>query len=104
MGMSGKEEKNFLSVVRRKRFTWIVSALLLTGYLSTASALTLYVDPETNQVYTTPGENRVKLGDFEPVKKAEKAPAEKTPTEEETRVLETRIDQKMEELKAMEAR
>ncbi|SFK26757.1 Phosphate-selective porin [Nitrosomonas aestuarii] len=104
MGISGKEEKEFLPVVRQKRFAWIVSTILLAGYLSTASALTLYVDPETNQVYTTPGENRIKLGDFEPVKKAENMPAGKKPTEEEARVLETRIDQKMEELKAMEAR
>ncbi|MCW5602792.1 hypothetical protein [Nitrosomonas sp.] len=37
----------------------------------TAATLILYVDVETNQVYTTPGKNRVKLGEFEQVKRDE---------------------------------
>lgn len=104
MGLSGEKREKRLSGVRQKSYGLVVAVLLLISSTHALSTLTLYVDPETNQVYTTPGENRVKLGDFEPVKKAEKAPAEQSTTQEDARVLETRIDQKMEELKALETR
>lgn len=97
--MSGEKRNKFLLNSRQKCFTLLVFALLLLSFQSFAAALTLYVDPKTNQVYTTPGENRIKLGDFEPVKEVKKAPAE-----EEAKAIETRVDQKIEELKALEAR
>ncbi len=74
-------------------------ATLLSSTVLSAHALTLYVDPVTNQVYTTPGENRVELGKFKQVDQAEV-----TQSPEETQAVEYKIDQKMEELKAMETR
>jgi len=44
-----------------------VSALLGGGLVTPAQALQLYVDSKTSQVFTSPGPNRVKLGDFEQV-------------------------------------
>ena len=92
----------------RLSVTGIVSLSLLFATMPVMSTLTLYVDPETNQVYTTPGENRVKLGDFEPVSKAAKTEpvnqAKQAPSDTETRELEARIERKMEELQAMETR
>ena len=32
-----------------------------------AQLLTVYIDPETKQIYSGPGPNRVKIGDFQPV-------------------------------------
>ena len=40
----------------------ILTALALTA--TTASALTLYQDPATGQVFTKGGEGRVEMGDF----------------------------------------
>ncbi|MCP5275137.1 MAG: porin [Burkholderiales bacterium] len=108
MRLFGEKRKKYLPEFGQRintlSYGFIAAALLLISATQVQSALTLYVDPETNQVYTTPGKNRVKLGDFEPVKQAEKAHAEQSAAKEDSRVLETRIDQKMEELKAMEAR
>ena len=44
-----------------------VTALLGGSMLTPAQALQLYVDSKTSQVFTTPGPNRIKLGDFEQV-------------------------------------
>lgn len=44
-----------------------VSALLGGGMITPAQALQLYVDSKTSQVFTTPGPNRIKLGEFEQV-------------------------------------
>lgn len=40
-----------------------LAAAMISGVAS-ADALTLYSDPKTGQVYTTPGEGRVEMGDF----------------------------------------
>lgn len=40
-----------------------IAAMVVSGVAS-ADALTLYSDPKTGQVYTTPGEGRVEMGDF----------------------------------------
>lgn len=40
-----------------------LAAVVISGVAS-ADALTLYSDPKTGQVYTTPGEGRVEMGDF----------------------------------------
>jgi hypothetical protein len=100
MTISGKREKLILPRVNRFfHAAAVISVLLLTGAMPAISALTLYVDPETNQVYTTPGENRIKLGDFEPVKTAEKAVLE-----EKSHGAEARTDQQAPEHQAAEAR
>lgn len=96
-----------------KLYAGIVLVFLSIIAMPAMSTLTLYVDPETNQVYTTPGENRVKLGDFQPVNQnaandpaASSAAAQQASVaaEETARAREVRIDQKMQELEAMEAR
>lgn len=44
----------------------VLATWLLTGaFASSAYAMDLYVDPETQQLYAAPGNNRVKLGTFE---------------------------------------
>lgn len=40
-----------------------LAAVVMSGVVS-ANTLTLYTDPKTGQVYTTPGEGRVEMGDF----------------------------------------
>lgn len=40
-----------------------LAAAMISG-IASADALTLYSDPKTGQVYTTPGEGRVEMGDF----------------------------------------
>lgn len=40
-----------------------LAAVVMSGVVS-ADTLTLYTDPKTGQVYTTPGEGRVEMGDF----------------------------------------
>lgn len=40
-----------------------LAAVMISG-IASADALTLYSDPKTGQVYTTPGEGRVEMGDF----------------------------------------
>lgn len=77
-----------------------IIALSLFGSLTIpAHALVLYVDPETEQVYTSPGKNRVKLGKFKQVDKEKK---EQSPTE--LNVLNKELDHKLIELKAVEKR
>ena len=63
--------------------------VLLGSAISPAYALTLYVDPTTNQVYTTPGENRVKLGTFKQVDQADT-----TQTPEEVKAVKTKLIKK----------
>ncbi len=41
-----------------------ITALTLTAAANAADPVTLYTDPGTGQVYTTPGEGRVEMGDF----------------------------------------
>ncbi len=72
---------------------------LLGGATIPAQAIQLYVDTQTQQVFTSPGINRVKLSEFEEVNEA----VGKVPPEE-LKTLETRLRQKKkkEELKATE--
>lgn len=55
-----------------------VSALLGGGLVTPAQALQLYVDSKTSQVFTTPGPNRIKLGEFEQVEHKEASHAKKS--------------------------
>ena len=48
-----------------------VSALLGSGMVMPAQALQLYVDSKTSQVFTSPGPNRINLGEFEQVEHKE---------------------------------
>ena len=73
--------------------------LLLCGTTIPSQALVLYVDPETNQVYTTPGNSRVKLGKFKQVEEVETEHST-----EELNELDVKLDKKIEELKAIETR
>ena len=77
---------------------------LICGTAIPAQALVLYVDPETNQVYTTPGKNRVKLGKFKQVEEVEAAEVETAHSTEELKELDAKLDKKIEELKAIESR
>ncbi len=77
----------------------LVSLVLLSSIIIPAHALVLYVDPETEQVYTTPGKNRVKLGKFKQVDLDES----KQPSEE-IKQMEVELDKKIEEFKAIEDR
>jgi phosphate-selective porin OprO/OprP len=85
----------------RLRPTTLSVALLalLGGAAIPAQAAQLYVDTQTQQVFTSPGINRVKLSEFEEVNEA----VGKVPPEE-LKTLETRLRQKKkkEELKAAE--
>ncbi|MDH5479860.1 MAG: porin [Nitrosomonas sp.] len=82
-----------------KLMTTVLYVVFLSSIVMPTYALTLYVDPDTNQVYTTPGKNRVKLGQFKQVDQAED-----THSPEEVKAVEKRLDQKMNELKALETR
>ena len=85
----------------RLRSTTLSVAILalLGGATIPAHAIQLYVDTQTQQVFTSPGINRVKLSEFEEVNEA----VGKVPPEE-LKTLETRLRQKKkkEELKATE--
>ena len=52
-----------------------LAAAMISGVAS-ADALTLYSDPKTGQVFTTPGENRVEMGDFVDAKTVDMADRE----------------------------
>ncbi|MDD2780369.1 hypothetical protein [Sulfuricurvum sp.] len=52
-----------------------LAAAMISGVAS-ADALTLYSDPKTGQVYTTPGEGRVEMGDFVDAKTVDMADRE----------------------------
>jgi hypothetical protein len=93
MSISGKNKYQSLSISRPVSRTLLFAALLGSPVLM-ASTLILYVDVETNQVYTTPGENRVKLGEFEPVKKVRQ-----TASQEQANTSEPKISQQIEEPK-----
>jgi len=75
----------------------VVLLALLGGATIPAQAIQMYVDTQTQQVFTSPGINRVKLSEFEEVNEA----LGKIPPEE-LKTLETRLRQKKkkEELKA----
>ncbi len=77
----------------------VVLLALLGGAAIPAQAIQMYVDTQTQQVFTSPGINRVKLSEFEEVNEA----VGKVPPEE-LKTLETRLRQKKkkEELKATE--
>ncbi len=47
-----------------KKVTLSALAALMVSGLAYADTLTLYTDPKTGQVYTTPGEGRIEMGDF----------------------------------------
>jgi len=52
-----------------------LAAAMISG-IASADALTLYSDPKTGQVYTTPGEGRVEMGDFVDAKTVDMADRE----------------------------
>jgi len=52
-----------------------LAAVVISGVAS-ADALTLYSDPKTGQVFTTPGEGRVEMGDFVDAKTVDMADRE----------------------------
>lgn len=83
------------------RYTTVSVAILamLGGVAIPTQAAQLYVDTQTQQVFTAPGANRVKLSEFEEVNEA----AGKAPPEE-LKALETKLRQKKKraELKATE--
>ena len=55
-----------------------ITALLGSGLAVPAHALQLYVDSKTSQVFTTPGPNRIKLGEFEQVDQKEASHSKKS--------------------------
>ena len=75
---------------RLKSTTLSIAILaLLGGTTIPAHAIQLYVDTQTQQVFTSPGINRIKLSEFEEVNEAVgKVPAE------EVKALETKLRQK----------
>lgn len=82
------------------RHSFSLAALGLLGCASfSAQALELFVDTKTQQVYSTPGKNRVRLGEFQRVDDA----APKT-SPAEVKELESSLDKKKAELEAVEAR
>ena len=85
---------------KNKSIIQSIIALSLFGSLTIpAHALVLYVDPETEQVYTSPGKNRIKLGKFKQVDKEVKKQSST-----ELNVLNKELDHKLIELKAVEKR
>ncbi|MEO6422241.1 MAG: porin [Candidatus Nitrotoga sp.] len=89
---------SFCNKLRPTTLTGILLALLGSTAIP-AQAIQLYVDTQTQQVFTAPGINRVKLSEFEEVNEA----VGKVPPEE-LKALETRLRQKKKkkELKAVE--
>lgn len=77
----------------------IGTVALMGGVSISAHALDLYVDPATQQVFTTPGKGRVKLNDSE-----KGSAASSDAKETDFREFERKLDQKKAELQAMEAR
>ncbi len=93
--------KPLLLITRNNKsiVTSIIALTLFASLTQPADALVLYVDPETEQVYTSPGKNRVKLGKFKQVDKEE---TKQSSTE--LKVLNKELDHKLIELKAVEKR
>lgn len=91
--------KTNLGSILRPTTLSVALLALLGGATIPAQAIQLYVDTQTQQVFTSPGINRVKLSEFEEVNEA----VGKVPPEE-LKTLETRLRQKKkkEELKAAE--
>lgn len=56
------------------KLSMAIAAALGAGYAAQASALDLYVDEHTHQIYSEPGYGRTKLGEFERVSDAKSAP------------------------------
>ena len=89
---------NQYSVHKKKSIALpLIAIMLLCGTTVPIQALVLYVDPESNQVYTTPGNNRIKLGKFKQVDELEA-----TRTAEELKEFDAKLDKKIEELKTIE--
>ena len=100
MKQSGMNKVKTLLLSRLIRTVLSITAIvLLCSVLIPAHALTLYVDPDTEQVYTTPGKNRIKLGNFKRVDETEN-----TQSPEEIKAVENKLDAKLDELKAIETR
>jgi phosphate-selective porin OprO/OprP len=76
-----------------------VAAILASGVLP-VQALELYVDTKTQQVFTAPGRNRVRLGEFQKVDEGATAKA----SAQDANELADKLDQKKAELEAIEAR
>lgn len=55
-----------------------ITVLLGSGLAAPAHALQLYVDSKTSQVFTSPGPNRIKLGEFEQVDEKEASHSKKS--------------------------
>lgn len=72
-----------ISTVMKKLL--VCAALSGMGSAGLATALELFVDPKTQQVYAEPGEGRVRLGRFTAVDEAAPAPAAAAPTAEAVR-------------------
>lgn len=47
-----------------KNLLFSAVAAAMIGGVANADTLTLYTDPKTGQVFTTPGEGRIEMGDF----------------------------------------
>jgi len=85
--------------------TIVISLALGIGMTNTVSALELYEDTVTNQVFTKPGLNRIKLGSYEKVEEKETAqshgiakreglgPNNSPTTSQETLTVENRAEQ-----------
>lgn len=78
------------------RLTLAVAAILGTGAASTASAIDLYVDVKTKQIYAEPGPHRQLMGAFERVEdKAVSAPADIAAVQQD-------LEMKTNEIKALQ--
>lgn len=77
----------------------VAVATALLGVALPATALELFVDTKTGQVYTTPGKGRTRLGEFQ---KVDETTPKTTPAE--VKELEASLDKKKAELEAIEKR
>jgi len=83
-----------------KRMTITFLSIMSTSLVTTSSALALdlYVDNDTQQIYAAPGLNRVKLGSFEKKEDIDKLKATlKTEIEQELKskqLIQTKINDK----------
>ncbi len=59
-----------------KKVTLSALAAVVISGVASADAITLYTDPKTGQVYTTPAEGRVEMGDFISAKEVDMAQRE----------------------------
>ena len=98
MKLPSKINSIFLAGKIKSLLLFIV-IVLISVFISPAHALELYVDPATDQIYTSPGKNRVKLGKFKQVDKEET----QKPSEEFVKMEES-LDKKIEEAKVIEER